>query len=199
MEKWTTEEIEILRNNYATLSSEDLLVLFENRTYGAIKHKASRLKLICYKQTSEQRFWKKVEKGQNHECWLWIGLCNNKGYGQININGKHILTHRFSREIYFGKISQELCVLHKCNNPPCVNPNHLYLGTNKDNSEYMVKQNRQAKGENHGRSKLTESQVKEIRRLCREGNFLQREIAKMFNVGPITIWYIYTNKIWKHI
>lgn len=199
MKKWTIEEVEILKDNYATLLREDLCQTLPDRTWVAIRLKAQTLKLCKYKGTGipEERFWHYVDKKMDHECWNWTGARLKGGYGQIGINNKIIQVHRFSWELHFGEIPKNLCVLHKCNNPSCVNPNHLYLGTNKDNSEYMVECNRQAKGENNGRSKLTESQVKEIRNL--KGQLSIRKIAKIFNVDNTTISEIHRNQIWKHI
>ena len=192
--KWTEEEVEILKDNYATLSRNDLCRVLSDRTWCSIQYKASRLKLTL--PTAKQRFWRQVDKKQ---CWNWIGYCNADGYGRFKINNKMIYTHRFSWEIHFGKIPDGMCVLHRCDIPSCVNPNHLFLGVRKDNSDDMVTKNRQAKGESQGHHKLNEDQVKEIRRLCRERNFLRKEIAKIFNVNPCTISTIYKNKTWRHI
>ena len=83
----------------------------------------------------KQRFWVKVEK--NNNCWYWKAAKNEKGYGYfgVNVNGKFKMmrVNRLSWEIYFGKISTGLCVCHKCDNPICINPNHLFLGMQKDN------------------------------------------------------------------
>lgn len=123
------------------------------------------------------------------------------GYGLIRINRKNILSHRFSWGIHFGRIPEGLCVLHECDNRRCVNPNHLFLGTNQDNVDDKVNKNRQPdlKGENNGSAKLTSNQVREIRQLCRERKLLQKEIAKMFHISPGSISHIYTNKTWRHI
>lgn len=189
--KWTNEEIGILKNNYEALSHEDLLVLLKNRTYVAIKHKASRLKLWSW-GTIEERFWKYVDKGLSPDCWIWTGAHLKGGYGRIRINEKIILAHRFSYEIHNGKIPNKMCVCHICDNPKCVNPSHLFLGTQKDNVDDMVNKNRQF-------SKLTLNQVKEIKKLCCEGKLKQREIAKTFNISRGTISDIYSNKSWRHM
>lgn len=201
MKKWTEEELAILIDNYATVSKEFLCDNLLSRTWDTIRKKAQQLELYRdYQRGSpEERFWKYVDKKSDNECWNWLGVCNNKGYGKIKINQKDISAHRFSWELHFGKIPKDLYICHHCDNPPCVNPNHLFLGTSKDNIDDMKNKNRQAKGENNGNSKLTSKQVEEIKRLYYEGKITQIEIAKIFNVAHTTILNINRNKTWKHI
>lgn len=197
MKQWTIKEIKILRDNYRAKSCEKLCKLLLNRSWRAIETKASRLKLCHQVGTPKQRFWKYVDKKPKDDCWNWIGACDKDGYGLIGVNKKLISAHRFSWEIHFDKIPKNLCVLHHCDNPSCVNPHHLFLGTQQDNVDDKVKKNRQARGEDNGASKLTWNKITQIRQL--KGKFSQREIAKIFNVSHATIGYIHRNKIWKHI
>ena len=196
MKKWTAKEIKTLKNNYNIKSHKDLCSLLPDRTWSSIKHKSSRLRLWFW-GTSKERFWKYVNKIGKDSCWNWTGVKIKKDYGHIKMDGKMILTHRFSWTIHFGKIPEDLCVLHTCDNPPCVNPNHLFLGTIADNNKDRDDKNRQAKlkGENHGMAKLTWDKVKEIRNL--KNQLSQRKIAKMFNIHRGTVSKIHTNKIWK--
>lgn len=191
MKRWTDEEIEILKHNYATLSHEDLSYILFNRTWCAIKQKAQQLKLSLL-TSPNQRFWKYVDKKIEKKCWNWIGLCHKGGYGLIKINKKYILAHRFSWVLHNGNITNKMCVLHMCDNPACVNPSHLFLGTQQDNIKDRDNKNRQF-------SKLTLNQAKQIRQLYREGKLKQREIAKLFNVSQYTISSIHRNKTWKYI
>ena len=104
------------------------------------------------RQPLEVRFWHKVDKipgkGPKGDCWEWTGSLNNDGYGKIVVKEKIKLAHRISWEISFGEIPKEICVLHKCDNPSCVNHNHLLLGTQADNIVDRDKKGRCKKGEN---------------------------------------------------
>ncbi|MHB0992643.1 MAG: HNH endonuclease signature motif containing protein [Burkholderiales bacterium] len=150
----------------------------------------------------EDRFWKKVIKSEN--CWEWVGNKNNKGYGQLSKGGRlgNALAHRVSYEIHNGKIPGGLFVLHKCDNPGCVRPDHLFLGTNSDNMQDMLKKGRfkskSLKGEKCKFSKLNESQVMEIKNRLLHGD-KARLIARAYGVSDCCISGIKCGKTWKHI
>lgn len=113
-------------------------------------------------KNKEDRFWKRVDKGKENECWEWRAGKTRKvvGYGSFFWNNKRILSHRYSWEFHFGKIPKGNSVLHKCDNSICVNPNHLYLGTQADNCKDMAKRERKEKT-----LKITNDGVKLIREL----------------------------------
>lgn len=114
-----------------------------------------------------ERFWSKVNKGEG--CWLWVGKLNHSSYGRFWMEGREMMAHRYSFEITYSQIPDFLSVLHSCDNPPCCNPDHLFLGTIADNNFDMRSKDRHARGERHGHAKLSQEEVLEIRRLSREG------------------------------
>lgn len=139
----------------------------------------------------KERFWTKVDRRSTDECWEWQASTAH-GYGQLSV-GKHMaLAHRFSYELHNGPIPDNLWVLHKCDNPLCVNPAHLFLGTNADNMADMVKKGRQK------RSKFTDEQIVEIRKL-RASKYTLQSIADKFDTAKSTVFAIVGRKFWKHI
>jgi len=131
-------------------------------------------------------------------CWEWIKHLNGNGYGRIKVNHKNILVHRFIYQYIYGDIPEDKpWILHRCDNPKCCNPTHLYAGTPQNNTNDMMKRNRNYSriGEKNGRVKLTEKQVMAIR----TSDDIQMVLAKRFNVSQITISNIKTRKTWKHI
>jgi hypothetical protein len=131
-------------------------------------------------------------------CWLWIGHRDPNGYGRLNVNGQPLLAHRLSWQLHNGDMGDSY-VLHKCDNPQCVNPTHLFLGTQSENCDDMWSKGRAKPGhvfgEKHGMSKLTETQVLQIR--SSEGSL--RSLAKMFGVSSPVISDIKNGKTWKHL
>ena len=145
----------------------------------------------------------KVKKTGKNGCWSWTGNVNPKGYGTIKrgYNENNIVAHRASWEVHRGPIPDGMLVLHKCDNPPCTNPDHLFLGTHQDNMDDMVTKERQSKltGENHGRAKLTEKEVLEIRDLYGFHHYERNELALKFNISYATIGDIIHFRSWKNI
>jgi hypothetical protein len=112
------------------------------------------------------RFWHKVDKSNEDGCWEWIGTKNKSGYGILWISDNPStlrLAHRISWELHFSPIPEKINVCHTCDNPPCVNPKHLFLGTFKDNMDDKVAKERHARGEKTPTHILTENAVIDIR------------------------------------
>jgi hypothetical protein len=130
-------------------------------------------------------------------CWIWKLSTNEKGYGLVKIKRKLYKTHRLSWLIYRGEIPQGLCVLHTCDTPSCVNPNHLFLGTQQDNMKDCLTKKRfnPNRGEKVSSSKLTSKQVMEIR----NSNDIQENLARKYNVSQANISIIKLRQGWRHI
>lgn len=153
---------------------------------------------INQKLSLSERFWSKVSKKEENECWEWNGTKHISGYGILRVNGKNEYSHRIGYQIMIGTISKNLFVLHSCDNPSCCNPKHLWLGTYKDNSDDMIRKRRRRsdKGELNPQHKLTEKQVVEIRSLYSTGKYTQRELGKKYNVTQGQISRIIRNMEW---
>lgn len=148
------------------------------------------------KKTIVERFWEKVDIAGPHECWEWTAGKIGERYGKFWIDGKYYGAHRLSWQFAYGAIPEGLYVCHHCDNTGCVNPYHLFLGTQKDNLQDAAKKGRTARGEADGASKLTENDVLEIRELLAEGERSQLDIANEFGVGRRTIGDIKSGKNW---
>lgn len=146
-------------------------------------------------------FWKRVKK--TSQCWCWVGVLDRQGYGRMMFRrlGKRYRAHRLSYFLFFGTIPKDLCVLHRCDNPSCVNPRHLFLGTCQDNSRDMVAKGRQVKGEMINHAKLTAKEVLEIRRRYapRDQINSQCALAREFGVSSNLVYKIVHNRNWKHL
>lgn len=130
-------------------------------------------------------------------CWIWLKSCNAKGYPHLRWKRQMMRANRFAWEAYKGPIPIGMHVLHQCDTPLCVNPDHLFLGTNQDNVDDRVKKDRSASflGSNHPRAKLTDDNVRNIRHSTVPGP----QVATMYGVSISLINQIRLRKIWKHI
>lgn len=155
----------------------------------------------------EERFWPRVRKGEGDACWEWIGNLHNSGYGWFNVCGRGHLSHRVSWALHNGPIQPGMLVCHHCDNRPCVNPAHFFLGTAADNAQDMSRKNRSPVhahpeivrcGEDNPFAKLTASQVIEIRTRRAAGE-TQAALGRAFGVEPSNIYMIATRKTWRHL
>ena len=130
-------------------------------------------------------------------CWVWTGCKNTDGYGRTMRNGKNIGVHRLMFILQFGEIPKGKLVMHTCDNPPCINPAHLKLGTHDENMQDMTDKGRRARfpGELNPSVKLTHQEVDKIRALVSEGLYA-KDIAPLFGVSMATIYHIKNGRIW---
>jgi hypothetical protein len=176
------------------------------------------------------RFWNHVQQLSPSECWAWQAGRDEDGYGVFGIWGLgNFRAHRLAYYLNYAIDPSEQCVLHECDNPPCVNPRHLFLGTVLENNADKLSKGRQARGtrqgqhthpeswpkgdehyarkkphllargESHGQAKLTETQVRAIVQRHTAGGVRQNQIAREYGVTPTTVNSILKRKIWKHL
>lgn len=146
------------------------------------------------------RFWSKVDRsGGPDACWLWIGSRNWQGRGLFWFGKLPLNAPRVMWELTKGQPLPEM-VCHRCDNPTCVNPDHLFAGTHADNMRDRSDKMRHAHGERHGCAKLTEDDVAEIRRSYISGSpeFGQHVLARRYGVHPATIRRVVSGKTWRH-
>lgn len=150
----------------------------------------------------KERFMEKVIPEPNSGCWLWSAgeKIKGGGYGAFGYKGKVARAHRVSYELFCAEIPIGLFVLHKCDNPCCVNPDHLFLGTHQDNMDDRERKNRNKlpfqDGEKNHQAKLTEDDVRKIRSMS---EMRHEDIAKIFNVQRRQISRIIERKRWAHV
>jgi hypothetical protein len=158
------------------------------------------------------RFWGKIDRSAGPDgCWLWLCSRNAKGYGTFTVTRggrRNEGAHRWAFELTYGPIGTGLCVCHRCDNPPCCNPTHLFLGTQSENLRDMVAKGRQGgypanhpnrpRGDRHVNSRLSETLVREIREWLSAG-VLDSEIARRLGVNPETIRNVRLGKTWRHV
>ena len=156
------------------------------------------------------KFWSRVVKSD--KCWEWIGSKDDEGYGRMHLGNGSIKAHRLSFLIAHGTISVGMCICHTCDNPSCVNPEHLWAGTNYENQHDKLKKQREARGATHGtrtkpecvkrgvangRSKLNPELVESIRDQYASGKISYKKLASKFNVSKTLVRKIVANTLWK--
>jgi hypothetical protein len=172
-----------------------------DRKHGLNIHKSQ-----THLDTAREIFLDRVNKGEPDECWEWEGVTDEQGYGHIGINGTKIPAHRVALMIKKGT-KVELNALHKCDNKICVNPNHIYEGSYKDNAQDMMERGANnggrvavgQKGEGNHRSKLTTDEVLKIRDEYKQREVSFNELSKEYDVSSTTISDIVNRRKWKHV
>jgi hypothetical protein len=144
--------------------------------------------------------WAQVDRsGGSNACWLWVHTKSPAGYGHISLRGKLWLTHRLAWELTNGPIPDGMFVCHNCpdgDNPSCINPAHLFLGTAQDNMRDMVAKKRCVYGERHHATKLTQAQVDHLRETYAAGGITYKALAKEYGVDKTTVSNIVRYKTW---
>lgn len=169
---------------------------------------------------NKELFWRKVSVKGPDECWPWIGATLESGCGQIRIAGKNYLASRLSIFIHSGKDPAPLFACHKCDNPNCVNPAHLFTGTHSDNMNDMVAKcrhwirrdkmkgdnnpsrrhpERLSRGEEHYAARITADGVRTLRAAYQAGGRTQQSLAEEFGIDQTTVSLIVCRKKWKHV
>ena len=159
--------------------------------------------LVDSRRSAERRFWAKVQKAGDDECWLWTGG-RKESYGKIFLKQGEIrtrlLAHRVSFVIANGPLPEGCSVVaHKCDNPICVNPNHLFAATVEDNVQDRQSKNRQAKGSEPGRAKVAEEIVKQIRSRHMPNVVTFKSLAEEYGLCLRQVWMIVSRRSWRHI
>ena len=147
-------------------------------------------------KTLQERFEAKFTKGDG--CWEWTAFKDQCGYGRFSFAGRSASAHRVAYQMYVDEIPDGLCVLHRCDNRRCVNPTHLFLGTNTDNIHDCMNKGRSMHGEKNSQARLTERQVKAIRARRNDGA-LTADLAKEFGVSGATIYKIAHYLRWAYL
>lgn len=158
------------------------------------------------------RFWSKVQLpsviGGPDICWEWQAGSHTRGYGAFGAAGLNLRAHRVSHSIVNGPIPDGLCVCHSCDNPPCCNPAHLWLGTMRDNTLDMAKKGRHGmvvrpelvwRGEKATNAVLNDNIVRELRRLYKTGKYTYKHLSIMFGVGRGTVYRAINYQGWAHV
>jgi HNH endonuclease len=152
-------------------------------------------------------FESKIERVPFGGCWVWCASLNNKGYGVLSINGRMRYAHRISYQLHYGDLEQGNVVMHRCDNPSCVNPHHLSKGTQADNVRDMMEKGRRTwvshfngpQGEVCHFAKLTSETVVEIRKRYSSGKETMKSLGEIFGVTQPVVSRIINRKIWKRI
>lgn len=145
----------------------------------------------------ERRFWSKVDRQEPEDCWLWQAAINGQGYGVFKLDGKSQSAHRVAFMLENGAFA-EANTCHTCDNKLCCNPTHLYDGTDQQNVRDAVGRGQHPRGERHGRAKLTDQLVQEMRREHQEGASLVL-LGRKYGVSDVTAGRVCRRVIWKHL
>lgn len=154
--------------------------------------------------SADDRFWAKVQKS-NDGCWLWTAYIGTWGYGRFMLNGKAEKAHRVAWSLVYGPIPIGQLILHRCDTPACVRPEHLFLGSNKDNYDDMEAKGRKgvgvhfSNGEEHCNARLTDSSVGHLREMYAGGDYTYEQLSAIFGIHPSTVASAIRRITWRHV
>lgn len=157
------------------------------------------VKIYKLNDGDKARIESRINKNGPNGCWLWTGKKSGDGYGHLKVQGTQHTAHRLTYTMYVGEIPAGKVLMHSCDNPICVKPEHLTPGTQAQNIQDAVQKGRIARGTAHGLAVLTEQQVYEIRALVADGTMLQYTIAYKYDVSRQLVSAIHHRKIWTHL
>jgi hypothetical protein len=144
----------------------------------------------------KERFMERIIHEPNTGCWLWSGRLNNDGYGSgFRMKTFRTTAHRASFLIFKHEIPEGICVCHKCDTPACVNPDHLFLGTRKENMQDSIKKRRFVFNMITSKGRLSKEEAKQLCSMYSTGNFTQAEVSKEFGISQTAAWRYINNKI----
>lgn len=144
-------------------------------------------------------FYDQIDQKAFNECWEWRGVTNGFKYGRFIFYGKNFGSHRIAYMFQKGMLPNGLFVCHKCDNPICCNPDHLFIGTNSENIADCVSKGRQVRGEKAPRAVLSNSDVLEIRKEYKKGKTSYKNLGKKYGVRNAAIYKIINRRTWKHL
>lgn len=155
----------------------------------------------AFGRTTEERFWAKVDRsGGSEACWPWLGARTSGGYGQLTVDRQGKMATRMSYDMSNAVAltgDQDAC--HTCDNPPCVNPGHLFAAPHAVNGADMRAKGRSAAGIVHWNARFTDDQVRDIRRRYAAGGVTQQQLAEEFGVGRRAIGRVLDGSRWSHV